>query len=182
MEKKRKTTPGDNAFLIRNSKLDPGKRSFDPQKDLQHCELQISATTLRRRLLEVGRKAMKPLTKHVLTKTIKQNQIVWAKKYNWFIENWKKVLFSDETYFFVQEWHGKNVSISEEENLSPMHFTQTAIHSQKKMFWNCFSFPGVETLTPVEEMTNLNCHTELIRRTVTRDMQRSFPADGGILQ
>ena len=82
----------------------------------------------------------------------------------------------------MQEWHCKNVSISEKENLSLMHFNQTAIHSQKKMFWDCFSFPGVETLTPVEEMTNLSCHTELIRRTVTSNMQRSFPVDGGILQ
>ena len=94
-------TTRDDAFLIRNGKLDPKKSSFDLQKDLQHSGVQISATTVRRRLLEVGRKVRKPLKKQLLIKKMKRKRLAWAKKYKtWSLEEWKKVLFSDETHFF----------------------------------------------------------------------------------
>ena len=43
------------------SSEDPRKSSFDLQKDLQRSGVKISATTVRRKLLEAGRKARKPL-------------------------------------------------------------------------------------------------------------------------
>ena len=66
-ERKRKTIPRDHAFLIRNSKLDPKKSSFDLQKDLQHSGIQKSDTTLRFRLLDVKRKARKVETPEEIT-------------------------------------------------------------------------------------------------------------------
>ena len=74
--RKLKMTQRDIAVLIRNSKHDSKKSSFDHQKNLQHSRLRISFTTVRRQLLEVGRKARKPLKKHFLTKTIKQKRLV----------------------------------------------------------------------------------------------------------
>ena len=66
--------------------------------------VQISATTVRRRLLEVGRKARKPLKKQLLTQKIKQKRLAWAKKYKtWSFEEWKNVLFSDETHFLCRD-------------------------------------------------------------------------------
>ena len=98
------------------------------------------------------------------------------------MEEGKKVLFSDETHFFVQGRHSKYVRISEGEKLSPMHFNQAVKHPEKKMFWGCFSFSGVGTLSPIEGMMNSARYTELIRRKVTRDMQRAFPEGGGVFQ
>ena len=46
------------------------------------------------------------------------------------------------------------------------------------MFWGCYSFSGVGTLSPIEGMMNSARYTELIRRTVTRNMQRAFPEVG----
>lgn len=138
--RKRKTTPRDDAVIIRNSKLDPRKSSFELQKDLQHAGVEVSAITVRRRLLEVGRKARKPLKKQLLTKKMRQKRLAWARKYkNWSVEDWKKVLFSDETHFFVQGRHSKYVRVSEGERLSPLHFNQTVKHPPKKnvlgLFW-----------------------------------------------
>ena len=170
-------------YIPNHSKLNPGKRSFDLQKDLQHCGLQISATTLHRRLLEVGRKTIKTPNQTCSHQNDQAKPVSLGKEVQQLVHRkLEKSFFSDETYFFEQEWHGKHVGISKGVKLSPMHLNQTVKHSQKKLFWDCFSFPGVGTLTPVEEMTNSDCYTELIRRTVTRDMQRSFLADGGVLQ
>ena len=49
------------------------------------------------------------------------------------IENWKKVLFLDETHCFEQRWHSKYVRISEGEKLSLMHFHQTVKQPQKNV-------------------------------------------------
>jgi len=39
---------------------------------------------------------------------MKINRLVWAKEYkNWTLADWKKVMFSDETHFFVGGKHSR---------------------------------------------------------------------------
>lgn len=61
--RKRKTTKKEDMLLIRNSKINPTKTSDDLQKELAVSGTQVHASTVRRRLLEVGRKARKPIKK-----------------------------------------------------------------------------------------------------------------------
>ena len=70
--RKRKTTPKDDNILFRNSKKDQKRRIFDLQKDLVLAGVCISSSTVRRRLLEAGRKAKKSLKKYLLTKKMKK--------------------------------------------------------------------------------------------------------------
>ena len=64
--RKCKTTPKDDLILLRNSKKDPRKTSFDLQ-NLASAGVRISSSAVRRRLLEAGRRANKPLKKHLLS-------------------------------------------------------------------------------------------------------------------
>ena len=66
--RKRKTSPRDDIFLIRQSKLDQRKTSFDLQRDLAHTGKQISSSTVRKRLVMAGRKAIRPVKKAALNK------------------------------------------------------------------------------------------------------------------
>jgi hypothetical protein len=43
--------------------------------------IDIDASAVQRRLLEVGRKARKPIKKQLLTPAMKQKQLAWANKY-----------------------------------------------------------------------------------------------------
>jgi len=70
--RKPNTTPKDDAQLIRNSNKNPRKKSFDLQKDLAHAGVLVSSSTVRRRILKAGRKAKKPLRKHLLTVEMKE--------------------------------------------------------------------------------------------------------------
>uniref|UniRef100_A0A3Q3R911 Transposase Tc1-like domain-containing protein n=1 Tax=Monopterus albus TaxID=43700 RepID=A0A3Q3R911_MONAL len=100
---KRKTTPRDDAYLIRESAQDPRKTSDVLKVDLKEKGIEVSSSTVCRRLLEVGRKAYRPVKKQLLTKAMKVKRYKWALKYkNWTKEDWRKVLFSDESHFFVQ--------------------------------------------------------------------------------
>ena len=65
---KRKTTPKDDAYLIRESVKDPRKTSDAIKTTLGEKGIEISSSTVRRRLLEVGRKAYRPVKKAALYK------------------------------------------------------------------------------------------------------------------
>ena len=66
--RKRKTTPRDDAYLIRESVKDPRKTSDAIKTTLGEKGIEISSSTVRRRLLEVGRKVYRPVKKQLLTK------------------------------------------------------------------------------------------------------------------
>ena len=153
--RKRTTTPKDDLIFLRNSKKDPRKTNFDLQMDLASAGVCISSSTVRRRLLEAGKKAKKPLKKHLLTKKMKKKRLHWAKAHkNWTIEDWKKVLFTNESHFFVQGKHSQFVRIIKGERLSLAHFNEAVKQPPKKMFWGSFSYSGVGSLAPIEDMMN----------------------------
>ena len=77
--------------------------------------VMVDSSTVRRRLLAVGRKARRPIKKQLLTTKMKKKRFTWAKKYkNWTRQQWRQVLFSDESHILVQ-----GVSMSEYQKKSP---------------------------------------------------------------
>ena len=79
--RKRKTTPHDDKVIIRNSIKYPKKTSVDLRRDLSSAGVNISSSTVRRRLLEVGRFTRKPLKKQLLTSVMKTKRLHWSRKY-----------------------------------------------------------------------------------------------------
>ena len=163
--RKRFTSPRDDALILRESKRNPRKTNDELMKDLAHAGVKISLNTVRKRLLESGRRAMRPFKKQLLTKKMKSKRLAWAKKHKtWTVEEWKKVLFSDESHFYVRGEHSKFVRRSIGESLNSHHVNQTVKHPQKKMFWGCFSYAGVGSLFPVEGMMNSDRYIDVIKK------------------
>jgi hypothetical protein len=52
--RKRETVLKDGVSLLRQSKIDPRKTTFDLQKDLAAAGVQVNDSTVRCRLLQVG--------------------------------------------------------------------------------------------------------------------------------
>jgi len=88
----------------------------------------------------------------------------------WRAEDWKKVLFSDESQFFVQGLQCRHVRRSDGEKITKGHIIQNVKHLQKKIFWGCFSFQGGGLLYPVTEMMNAEKYSELVRQKGLREM------------
>ena len=162
--RKRKTTPKDDAYLIRESVKDPRKTSDAIKTTLGEKGIEISSSTVCRRLLEVGRKAYRPVKKQLLTKTMKTKCYKWGPKYkNWTKEDWRRVIFSDETHMFVQGQRSQHVRRSQNEKIRNAHIDQRVKHPQKKMFWGCFSFYGIGSLHPVEGMMRSQQYIEVVQ-------------------
>ena len=127
---------------------------------MEAAGVKIDASTVRRWLLECGRKARRPVRKQLLTSSMKTNQLAWTRKY----QNWRRVLFSDESHFVVQGLNVSHVRRSDGEKLSPKHIKQTVKFTQKKMFWGCFTFTGPKYLVPIDGMMNSDKYIPILER------------------
>ena len=114
---------------------------------------------------------------------MKKKRFIWAKKYkDWTREQWRRVLFSDESHFLVQGVRSQHVRISKGEPLKESHIDQAVKHSPKKMFWGCFSYYKVGPLKPVEGMMNSAKYLDVLTKKVIPEMARKFPEGSGIFQ
>ena len=181
--RKRKTTPRGDSVIIRESIKDPKKTSADLQRDLSTYGVNISSSTVRRRLLEVGRFARKPLKKQLLTSVMKRKRLQWARRYSqWTADDWKKVVFSDESHFVVHGYRSKFVRRSKGEPLRAGHIQQAPKHPPKKMFWGTFSAKGLGRLIPVEGMMNSDKYKAILETHLLPSMTRDFPDGDGFFQ
>ena len=92
--RKRKTTPQGVKVMMKNSVKNPKKTSKDLQRDLALAGVNVGSSTVRRRLLEVGRTARRPLLKQLLTKAMKKKRLSWARNHaGWTKSDWRKIFF-----------------------------------------------------------------------------------------
>ena len=89
---------------------------------------------------------------------------------DWPEGDWSRVLFSDESHFFVHGYNPKFVHCSPNEKLRKEHFVQTVKHPDKKIFWGCFSINGPASLVPVEGMMNSKAYLQIIEKKVCREL------------
>jgi hypothetical protein len=112
----------------------------DLQRDLLTSRIEIDASTVRRRLLDVGRKTRKPFKKQSLTPAMKQKRLAWASKYrSWTIDEWKKVAFNNKSHFVVQGYRASVVRRSSDEPVRAEHLQQTVKYLPKNVleFLHC---------------------------------------------
>ena len=77
--RKRKTSTRDNIRILRESKKDSRRTSYMLRKDLLSSGVNVSSSTVRRRLIECGRMARRPVKKQLLTANMKKKRLDWAK-------------------------------------------------------------------------------------------------------
>jgi len=73
--RKRKTTASDDRYILQQSRIDPKKTSDALERDLSTHRIDVSSSTVRRRLLEAGRPARKPYRKQLLTTAMKKRDL-----------------------------------------------------------------------------------------------------------
>ncbi|GFY01625.1 HTH_Tnp_Tc3_2 domain-containing protein [Trichonephila clavipes] len=106
------------------------------QRELLATSGNVDSSTVRRRLIEAGRLTRKPIKKQLLTPAMKKKRLHWTRKYlSGTAQDWKKVLFSDETHFYAQGFRPRCVRRNGGEPIRKQHLIQTVKHHQKQMFW-----------------------------------------------
>lgn len=105
----RKTTERDDRFLRQTTLRNRMVTSVELQQQLRQVRnVQISAKTVRRRLREAGLTNRRPATGPLLTRRNRVARLRFAREHvGWTIQQWKQVLFSDETRVSLKSPDGR---------------------------------------------------------------------------
>ncbi|CAK9799193.1 Transposable element Tc1 transposase [Anthophora plagiata] len=97
--RKRTTTGRQDRYLVRLSLRNRFTTSKQLAVDLSTDQgVSVCDRTVKRRLVEANLKSCKPRCKPYLTQQQMKNRLLWAKKYrNWTVEDWSKIIWSDES-------------------------------------------------------------------------------------
>jgi DDE superfamily endonuclease/Transposase len=115
--------------------------------------LCVSVNTIHRTLQQNSLLARVKKKKPLLTKQHHQSHLAFAKKYkDWMIEDWRHVVWSDESKFQLfgsdgRQWYWKKPN----EPLSTRHIRPTVKHgSGNIMVWGCFTSGGIGYLCRID--------------------------------
>jgi transposase len=168
----RVTTASEDRFLEVQCKRNRKATAVELARTIRKTDGTPKATarTVRNRLLECGFPARRSRKKPLLTKKQKKSRFQWAKDHKeWTIEQWSKVLWSDETYFTLFPRPGKQlVRRRPGEEMMSDCLSPTVKHGGGKiMVWGCFHASGVGLLRKVTgTMDQQQYHTILTRAVI----------------
>ena len=108
-----------------------------------------------------------------------------VKRYNWALEhqfwsvqNFKHVLWSDETYVRLFLGSPGHVWREPHEKWEIDCIGSSVGRSSGRMYWGCFSWFGVGPLVPLKSNANGKSHLEILRKYAVPTIKK-FPANDG---
>ena len=124
----------------------------------------LHATTVRKYLHDIGLNSCSARCKPLLTKTQQKNRLQWCKGKREWNEEWKNIIWSDESRFALFEsdgrvkvWRRAGEAYNEECIKPTVKFGGGSI-----MFWGCFGWRGVGPLVAVEGNMNSDTYVDVL--------------------
>lgn len=166
--RKKITTQRQDRAIIRLSKANVRSTSKDIADALAiEYGVQLDSSTVRRRLSDANRPAIRPIAAPVLTPRMRAARLNWCRAHqHWSVDQWKKVIFSDETHIEVQPFSSRFVRHTIGEAYQPDHFSTKFRHPVKVMIWGCMSWQGTGRIHVVNGMMEKNQYLEVLRSRV----------------
>lgn len=162
------TTSADDRQLIISSKRDRKKTAPELTAEFNSTqEHPVSVSTVKSRLSSAGLRGCVAVKKPLLRKVNKQKRLAWAKRYkNWTVEDWKKVLWTDESKF---ELFGNKrrvfVRRKPEEKMIPDCVVPTVKHGGGSvMVWGCFGGERTGDLIEVKGIMKKEQYHSILER------------------
>ena len=140
----RKTTARTDRTIKRICQVKPSISSSEIHRSLPILS-DVSLRTIRRRLnKDLGLPARKPSEKPLLTPRMANQRLSFCQRYlHWTAEDWRKVMFSDESTFL--QYASYKPFVRRPSGSSPFdtrYIQATVKHPPSVMVWGCFSSQG----------------------------------------
>jgi transposase len=150
----------------------------------RELRLEVSARTVNRRLTETKEiYSAWTQAKPWISKDNRVRRVQWCKDHlEWTLEDWKSVLWSDESPFELRNGMRKRVWKLSEEAFHVTHYTATVKHEVKINVWGCFSYDGVGTLYWVDGIMDSKQYCKILREAMVPASDDLFPEGEFIFQ
>lgn len=178
--KKRITSRRDDSVIIRKALQNRRRSSKDISADMAEIGVTVSARTVRRRLFKAGLKARIPRKKPYLNAAQRKKRVDWCKDHkNWTVDDWSKVLFSDESRISIFGSDGvRYVRRRVHEECLPECMLPTMKHPVAVMIWACISAKGVGRMKVINGIMNARVYVdEILTRKVCQSATDLFGQD-----
>lgn len=144
----------------------------------------VSISTISRALRKSGRVKNVWQTKRPFVSSVnRRRRISWCREHvNWSLEDWKRVLWSDESPFVFRYQGRERVWKLTNEKFHPSLLRGTVKHDTKVMIWGCFAWNGVGNLYEVEGILEQKQYKKILQRQMLTSAQRLFPEGNFIFQ
>lgn len=167
----RKTSKRDDKLIKRAVVKDPFITSAEIAASLP---VNISARSIRRRLVDdFDLRSLKPARKPLLSTLQCKKRVAFCKNHQlWSEDNWKEVLFSDESMFSQFGQKKNRVRRPRNQRYVSRYTCPTVKKSAKVMVWGCFSAHGRGALyfIPQNETVNAVKYKEILNEKLLRSM------------
>ena len=183
--RKRKLVTRCDRTLIKISLRNRKLTSKELSRELKESSgVELSAPTVRRRLLENGLRGCKARKKPLLTEKQRKHRLEWARSHvKWPVKKWRKVLFSDESTFTLNNQAGNNyVRRRSEEEYQPYCISPTIKHPQSIMVWDCMAANGIGRLKLVSGRINGTKCIDVLKNQMLSSARSLFSDDDWIFQ
>jgi len=141
-------------FCVKSVKTEKCESAIDVQKSLKkEFDVEVSERTVRRVLRGGGLKAAEKKKKPMLSKKNRKDRLAFARRHeNWTTEDWKRVIWSDETKINRFGSDGRSWCwIPEKSTLNPRQIKETVkFGGGSLMMWGCMTAHGVGISIRVE--------------------------------
>lgn len=178
--RKKITSPQTDRRIVRLALRDRKSSAVDINKSLAETGVAVSDRTVSRRLVAAGLRARIPRKKPFLNTVQRQKRLTWAKEHvSWTVEQWKKVMWSDETRISIFGSDGlRYVRRRPGEDCLPECTTATMKHPLSIMVWGCMSRDAVGRLQVLEGTVNADKYIKDVLETKLLPSARDIFGDG----
>lgn len=163
--------------------------SKTPKEAAQNIDKPVSEWTARRALKKIGLTAKEKPKKPLLSAKNLKARLTFAKSHkNWTIDQWKKVIWSDETKVNRVGTDGRSYYWSRlGEPLQQHQVHRTVKHGGGSvMAWGCFSWSSIGPLVKIEGIMNKEKYLDILRHNLPtvlattgyRESEITFQQDG----
>lgn len=92
----------------------------------------------------------------------------FANKYDWWTENWKNIVFSDESWFYVEDFRIRYVRRYPGEEL-PQEFSNKFVKAKnfkKIMIWGAISYQGDRVMKFIEGSLDSSKYLKILTKNI----------------
>ena len=159
------------------------KRTISSKEIKHNLNLTISSRTVRRRLNEAGYGSHFKLKKNFVNRRNRRKRVRWCRDHkDWTHQQWMKVLWSDESPFFLRYKGRVRVWRRPNERYARFCTTGTIKYDKKINVWGCFSGNGVGHLHKVHGILEQRQYKQILIHHMIPSARDLFPANDWIFQ